>query len=100
METEQRIAKAIEVIGQQFGRNGRPPQMVHGSVTLDIVNKTRALEGLCGRCPNLVLKFERIDGKEGVALRCSKGHSPVALYDHIRFGEEAFCRDQSKGELK
>ncbi|MEK7112572.1 MAG: hypothetical protein AAB875_04540 [Patescibacteria group bacterium] len=96
METEQRIDQAKEVVRQLFGRYGRPHHRIHENAAMDNVNRMRALEGLCGHCINIELRFGRRDGKEVVTLGCTKGQFPSAVYDNILFGEEAFCRHFSK----
>ena len=81
MKTEQRIAAAKEVLHRLQGRYSRPRQRIHDDAALDNTNRLRALEGLCGGCGTLKLKFIYKDGKNRVALRGSKGCSPLTLYD-------------------
>ena len=101
METEQRIAKAREVVSRQFGRFGNPHQGIHVGTAIDNhVSKMRALEGLCGHCTNLELTFGGGNGKEEVALGCTEKQFPSAVYENTPIGEEAFCRDHSKRVLK
>lgn len=100
METEQRIAKAKEVVSEQFGLHGKPDKGIDESTAFYNVIKMRALEKLCGHCNHIELELRRRNGRERVALGCSKGHSPVALYENILFGEEAFCPGYSKRVLK
>jgi len=91
METEQRIATAKEVLHRLQGRYSKPHSRIHDDAALDNVNRLRALEGLCGECDSLKLGLPHRDGKDRVVLGCSKGHSPLALYENTLFGEEAFC---------
>ncbi len=100
METEQRIKRAKEVVRGLLGRYGKPHHRIHSEAALDNVNRLRALEGLCGNCQNLELKFGDKDGKEIVTLFCAKKHFPTALYENTPLGESAHCPDYSKIGLK
>lgn len=101
METEGRISAAKEVVRQLFGRYGKPHQRIHKDAAMDNVNRMRALEGLCGHCANLKLRFGRRDGKEIVTLGCAKGQFPLEIYENTPIGDEAFCHQFSKnGVLK
>ena len=62
----------------------------------DNINRLRALEGLCGQCVNLRLRFGRVDGKNVVDVLCNKNHNPVNLYDNTLMGQEAICADFDK----
>lgn len=92
METEKRVTQAKEVMRDLLARYTKRHHRIHGQTALDNVNRLRALEGLCGHCTNLELKFGRRDGKEIVTLGCARGHSPVGLYEST-FGENASCPD-------
>ena len=96
MEREQRIATAKETVHRLLGRYSKPHSRIHDDAALDNVNKLRALEGLCGECDNLKLEFPRKDGKDRVFLDCSKGHSPLALYENTPLGEQASCDGHAK----
>ncbi|MFH1863575.1 MAG: hypothetical protein ABIJ85_01505 [bacterium] len=96
METEQRIAAAKEVLHRLQGRYSKPHSRIHDDAALDNVNRLRALEGLCGECDSLKLGFPHRDGKDRVALGCSKGYSPSALYENTPLGEQASCNGHAK----
>jgi len=96
MEREQRIADAKEVLHRLLGRYSKPHSRIHDDAALDNVNRLRALEGLCGECANLKIGFARRDGKDRVALGCSKGCSPSALYGNTPLGEQASCDGHAK----
>lgn len=96
METEQRIATAKEVLHRLQGRYSKPHSRIHDDAALDNANKLRALEGLCGGCTNLKLKFVHRDGKDRVFLGSRPGYSPLTLYENTPIGEEAFCNGYAK----
>ncbi len=96
METEKRVTQAKEVIRDLLARYSKPHHRIHGDAALDNANRLRALEGLCGKCESLELKFGRKDGKEIVALGCSKGYTPITLYENTPLGEKASCHDYQK----
>lgn len=96
METEQRIAAAKETVHRLLRRYSKPHHRIHEVAALDNVNRLRALEGLCGECDNLELKFVRRDGKDRVVLGCSEGYYPSALYENTQLGEEASCDGYAK----
>ena len=100
METERQIAAAKEAVHRLQGRISKPHHRLHSNAASDNVNRLRALEGLCGECVNLELKFARRDGKDVVILGCSQGYSPVALYGNTPLGEEASCDGYEKRVLK
>ncbi|MCJ7805050.1 hypothetical protein MUP46_00115 [Patescibacteria group bacterium] len=93
METEKRVTQAKEVIRDLLARYSKPHHRIHGDAALDNANRLRALEGLCGHCHGLNLRFGHRDGKNIVSLGCTEGNSPVALYDNTLPGEKASCPD-------
>ena len=96
MERDRQISKAKGVIRSLMGRYDKPHTRIHKQAAEDNVNRLRALEGICGRCTNLDLKFLHIDAKDRVVLKCTKGHIPSALYWKTPPGEEAVCKDLDK----
>ena len=100
METEQRIFVAKETVHRLLRCYSKPHSRIHDDAALDNVNRLRALEGLCGECANLKIGFARRDGKDRVALGCSKGFSPSALYGNTPPGEKASCVGYPKRVLK
>ena len=99
MESEKRIAAAKDVVRHLQTRYSKPHHRIHGEAAMDNSNRLRALEGLCGKCENLQLSFGRKDGKEVVALGCSKGYTPVALYENTPLGAKANCLGYSKRKI-
>ena len=98
METEQQVSKAKDVVRDLLARLSKPHHRIHGETAEDNVQRLRALEGLCGGCANLNLRFGRKDGKNIATLGCEKGFSPVALYGGTPLGEKAVCKEYNKAE--
>jgi len=99
MESEKRIAAAKDVVRHLQTRYSKPHHRIHGDAAQDNANRLRALEGLCGKCPNLELRFGRKDGKEIVALGCSKVYTPISLYENTPLGTTASCPGYSKRKI-
>lgn len=95
METEQQITAAKQVLRRLQARYTHPNARMHSPAAEDNVNRLRALEGLCGNCANLELRFSRRDGRDIVVVGCSKGDFSAALYERTPLGEEASCADHA-----
>ena len=81
-----------------MGKYIKPHPRMHTEAAEDNQNRLRALDGICGKCEFLDLKFLHFDGKDRVVLGCKKGHLPVALYGKTPLGEQAFCEDYPKAK--
>jgi hypothetical protein len=98
MERAQEVTKAKQVVRSLITRFSKPGHRIHGDAAMDNANRLRALEGICGQCSNLGLRFGRKDGKSIVTLGCSAGHRPSAVYERTPLGEKAICKDYSKAK--
>lgn len=89
------VNKALEILrDRRPGKNGYG--RTHSNAMQDNVDRRRALEGLCGRCPALIIDFNETDGKQSVSLRCLKGFKPLMLYYNTPIGKEAKCKGFSE----
>lgn len=91
MESEQRIGQAIEVIHRFQGLYGKRGKRIHIQAAVENNARIAALEGLCGQCRNLKLRFGFKDGKEIAALICKKNYSPLELYENVPFERPTSC---------
>ena len=98
MERDRQISRAKAVLRDLMGRYVKPHNRIHKQAAEDNAERLRALDGICGKCEFLELKFPHLDGKNRVVLDCTKGHSPVALYGKTPMGEQAFCEDYRKAK--
>ena len=98
MERDRQVSRAKAVLRDLMRRYGKPHHRIHKQAADDNQNRLRALDGICGKCVNLELKFPHLDGKNRVVLECKKGHNPVALYGKTPMGEQAFCEDYRKAK--
>ena len=94
MEREQEIVAAKKVLRRFLSLKSKRHirgARIHRQAAEDNHNRLRALDGLCGQCVSLRLKFRRVDAKDVVAVLCNKQYSPLDLYDKTLMGQEAAC---------
>jgi hypothetical protein len=93
MEREKQIIKAKQVLRDLSAGFVRRHKRMHDQAAEDNINRLRALEGICGNCQNLIIRFPQRDGRNRVTLECKKGHFPGHLYGETPMGKEAVCED-------
>lgn len=94
MEREPQIIEAKRTLHRLLSLPGKPHTRhirMHRQALEDNLNRIRALDGICGRCKNLKLRFGRVDGKDVVAVLCRRQYMPMKIYENILMGQEASC---------
>ncbi len=93
MEREVDIERAKRRIRKLLGIQSRKKKRFHRSAAERALHRLRSLEGQCGNCESMWLRFFTSEDKKLVDVHCSDGHNPTNLYRNVDLGHEADCSD-------
>ncbi len=86
------VEVAIGILRQSQFQIGKRHKRYHEETMSDNAIRLRALDGICGQCPNLEINILNLPGgRKGVSLHCQGGQSPVRLYRHTPQGIVPSC---------
>lgn len=94
MERIQQINEAKRRLRKQNTRIGKKGNRMHPGRMQDNADRSRALDGVCGSCENLILKFDYIAGSDSVSLMCRANSDPLDLYRQTDIFDTPECPDR------
>lgn len=91
MATEQQVREGLRVCRQYASAFGRRGARTHKDTLFENMLRTRALEGICGDCPNLQIEIYKGHIYMEVTLRCLTGESILNMQRKTDLGQTPVC---------
>ena len=90
MASIQEVKEGLSVC-RDFARSAsKRGNRIHKDTLDDNKQRMRALEGICGDCPNLRIEYRRRLYRE-VIMRCEARQSPIIIYKNTDLGQVPNC---------
>lgn len=96
MATEHQVREAMGILRKYSQTSSRRHSRAHSETLDENRHRLRALEGLCGECPNLNVEFQLGYIGRITKIRCAAGLSPLNLYKNTDLGVFPLCPAKPK----